>query len=189
MTLTAWQKKLPLYLTMSRVAVVPFIAMALYIDSIWGRLIAAFLFILGSISDYYDGYFARKYDLVSTTGKFMDPVADKIMVNSVMVILLAFQKIDMWMLMFVIARDTLIGALRAIAAADQIIVAAKPMGKWKTAMQMSAMPILILGPLNSLIPYIDQLAYVVLWTSVILGLTSGWDYYCLYLDERNKKGV
>ena len=76
-----------------------------------------------SITDYYDGYFARKYNAISNMGKFMDPVADKILVSSTLVMLLFLNRIDPYMVILILTRDTYIGGLRAIAAADQFVIA------------------------------------------------------------------
>jgi len=100
---------------------------------------------LASVTDYFDGYFARKYQAVSNFGKFMDPIADKILVTSVLTMLLAMGKIDAWMVIIILARDNFIGGIRSVAAADQIVIDAKPAGKWKTAMQMVAIPIVIVS--------------------------------------------
>lgn len=179
-----WRQELPMWITFSRVAMIPFL-IALMLGKAqafeWG---AAVLFALASLTDYYDGYFARKYNAISNMGKFMDPVADKILVSSVLVMLLYLNKIDPYMVMLILARDTYIGGLRAIAAADQFVIDAKPAGKWKTAMQMGAIPFLIIGDIGG-IPF-SKWSYAVLWLSVVLSLTSGWEYYRAYKTARKK---
>lgn len=184
MTPTAWQQSLPMRITMSRIFAVPVIVALMWQDLLWWNVAAAVCFVLASITDYYDGYFARKYNAVSNFGKFMDPIADKILVTSVLAMLLSLGKIDAWMVIIILARDNFIGGIRSVAAADQIIIDAKPAGKWKTAMQMVAIPIVIIGSVDTPIPYLDKIGYGVLWVSVILSITSGIEYYVGYLKRR-----
>lgn len=180
-----WRQKLPMWITMSRIFLaLPILALMVRTD-LTSKSLACVLFIIASITDYYDGYFARKYNAISNMGKFMDPVADKILVSAILIILVTHKWIDPYMVILIITRDTLIGGLRSVAAASQIVIDAKPAGKWKTALQMSAIPFLILGPdtwssLSTQLPFF-QFAYVALWISAILSLTSGWEYYQGYL--------
>lgn len=184
MTTTEFQKKLPMRITLSRIFAVPIIAAMMWPNVPTWNIAAAVFFMLASITDYYDGYFARKYNAVSTFGKFMDPIADKILVTSVLALLLSQGKIDVGMVLIILARDNFIGGIRSVAAADQIIIAAKPAGKWKTAMQMIAIPIVIIGNMDPYLPYLDKIGYGVLWISVILSITSGIEYYLGYLKSR-----
>lgn len=184
MAFTEFQKNLPMRITMSRIFAVPVIVALMWPNSLYWNISAAVFFILASLTDYYDGYYARKYDAVSNFGKFMDPIADKILVTSVLAMLLAQGKIDVWMVIIILARDNFIGGIRSVAAADQIIIAAKPAGKWKTAMQMVAIPIVIIGNMDPYLPYLDKIGYGVLWISVILSITSGIEYYLGYLKSR-----
>jgi len=186
-----WRKKLPMWITLSRIALVLPILTLMNLETLTLRIAACLLFIIASITDYYDGYFARKYNAISNMGKFMDPVADKILVSAILIMLVVHKWIDPYMVVLIITRDTLIGGLRSVAAADQIVIDAKPAGKWKTALQMSAIPFLILGPdawnnLSTPLP-LHHWAYFALWISTILSLTSGWEYYQGYLKALNAK--
>lgn len=154
---------------------VPLVLAGMAIDSLPSRIFAALLFIVASITDYFDGHYARKYNAVSNMGKFMDPIADKILVTSILVALVPTGRIDPWMVIIILARDTLIGGLRSVAAADQIIIAAKPAGKWKTALQMVAIPAMIIGVDFVGFPLV-KIGFWVLWISVILSITSGLEY-------------
>ncbi len=185
---TPWQKSLAMKFTMSRIYAVPVILIAMYPNTLTWNLVAGILFILASITDYYDGYFARKYQAVSNMGKFMDPIADKILVSGVLTMLLYQAKIDPWMVLLILSRDTFIGGIRSVAAADNIIIDAKATGKWKTAMQMSGIPAVIIGAIDPYLPFVDKIGYALLWISVILSLTSGVQYYQGYLESKNRKG-
>jgi CDP-diacylglycerol--glycerol-3-phosphate 3-phosphatidyltransferase len=168
---------------MSRVFIVPFIVMAMIPNLPLWNAVAAGLFILASITDYFDGYYARKFNAVTNYGKFMDPIADKILVTSLLVMLLFRDRIDPYAVIILVARDNFIGGIRSVAAADQVIIDAKPAGKWKAALQMCAIPALILGVVEWF-PYLYEFAYSVTWLSVFLSITSAIDYYRAYLLGR-----
>jgi len=173
--------------TMARIfATVP-IVLCLIPNTLGWNFAAAVLFILASITDYYDGYFARKFNAVSTMGKFMDPIADKILVSGILVMLAVPGKIDPYLVIILIARDTFIGGIRSIAAADGVIIAAKSAGKWKTALQMGAIPAVMIGSLPFLPGYeawLGHIGYGLLWVSTVLSITSGIEYYQGYLEGR-----
>lgn len=169
---------------MSRIFTVPIIVAFLYPNELFYNTIAAVLFILSSITDYYDGYFARKFNATSNMGKFMDPIADKILVTSILVMLVPSFRIDPLMVIIILARDTFIGGIRSVAAADGIIIDAKPTGKWKTALQMIAIPAVMIDQEAYGIPF-EKIGYWVLWISVILSVTSGCQYYWGYLKSKH----
>jgi len=178
-----WKKSLPMWITLSRILIVPVIVALMTPNHLAGNVAAAILFMLASITDYYDGYFARKYNAVSNMGKFMDPIADKILVTSILVMLVPSDRIEPLMVIIILARDNFIGGLRSVAAADQIIIDAKPAGKWKTALQMVAIPAVIIDQRWLGIPF-EKIGYWVLWISVVLAVTSGIEYYLGYLKAR-----
>lgn len=147
----------------------------------WMMYMAIVLFMIASITDYYDGYFARKMNLVTNLGKFLDPVADKILVSSLLILFVYQQKVDIWMVVLFITRDTLIGGIRAAASADGIVISAQTTGKWKAALQMISIPLLMLD--LRILDY--QVGYFLLWFSVGLSLLSGWQYIQLYVSQKN----
>ena len=180
-------KKLPLILTVARIfATIPVAVLLLYSNDFPGYYfdwIAVVLFYAASITDYYDGYFARKYNAVTNLGKFLDPVADKILVMAILVILLQQQRIDPWMVILFLTRDTLVGGIRAAASADGLVIPAQTTGKWKAALQMIAVPFMMVNEIHPYIPNL-KIGYGLLWFSVLLSVISGWDYFKLYLDEK-----
>ncbi len=171
--------KLPLYLTGARVLLVLPTALFFYIDTDWGRALAAVCFIVASITDYYDGYYARKLNAVTNLGKFFDPVADKILVSSLLILLMMRLKVDPVMVILFVTRDTIVGGVRAAAAADGLVIDAQSTGKWKAALQMIAIPMLLLNDLHPMFPN-TKLGYGLLWLSVILSLQSGYNYCAAY---------
>lgn len=180
-----WQKQLPMAITTSRILMVPFILALMAMDTSVARITGAVLFIVASFSDWADGHYARKFNAVSTMGKFMDPIADKILVTGVLVALIPSGRIDPWMVIIVLSRDTLVGGLRSVAAADQIIIAAKSAGKWKTALQMIAIPLLMLGEDLGGLPTL-KVGFWTLWFTVLLSVISGADYLKAYLRAKNR---
>ncbi len=159
-----------------------FIALLTFKEPIWGWVAAA-LFILASITDWFDGYFARKYGAISNMGKFMDPIADKILVASVLIMLVSLERVGPIVVILLLVRDILIGGIRSVAAADRVIIDAKATGKWKTALQMVAIPaILIHTEIFGLPMY--EIGRVLLWVSVVLSIISGYQYTQLYFQSR-----
>ncbi|MGZ3691922.1 MAG: CDP-diacylglycerol--glycerol-3-phosphate 3-phosphatidyltransferase [Pseudobdellovibrio sp.] len=174
--------KLPLYLTASRIILVLPTVAFLYLDSNLGNWLAALCFIAASITDYYDGYYARKLNAVTNLGKFFDPVADKILVSSILIFLLTKGSVDPWMVILFVARDTIVGGVRSVAAADGIVIAAQSVGKWKAALQMIAIPMILLNDLHPYLPN-TKIGYGLLWLSVLLSLKSGFDYCLAYFKQ------
>ena len=134
-------------------------------------LIASGLFILASFTDYLDGMLARRYGVVSVLGQFLDPVSDKMLVSSILIMLIPLGKISAILVVLLLSRDTLIGGLRSVAASQNVIIAAGSMGKWKTAIQMIAIPSILIEH-----PIFYKIGLFGLWFSLVLSLASGWQY-------------
>lgn len=182
--MSQWKKQLPLQLTLSRIYLVPVIIFCLWQKEFSWSVAGSAIFILASITDYYDGFFARKFNAVTNMGKFMDPMADKILVTSLLTYLIPAGVIDPYMVIILMARDTYIGGIRAVAAADNVIIDAKSGGKWKTALQMIAIPAVMIGPWPAPFEIIVKIGYGLLWVSVILSITSGIQYHLAYRTGR-----
>lgn len=186
--LPTWKRELPMWLTWSRmVAAVPLTAVVLLMAKPLAGWIAAGIFILAAITDWLDGYFARKFNAQSTMGKFMDPIADKILVSTILILLVPGGAVHPVLVILILGRDLLIGGIRAVAAADQLIIDAKAAGKWKTAVQMVAIPAVLinvplasdsLGPLYNIST--QTIGHGLLWISAVLSLISGIEYINLY---------
>lgn len=178
------KKQWPLLLTLSRIFLTFPIVILIHTQEIGALVLATVLFMLASLTDYFDGYYARKYDAVTQLGKFMDPVADKVLVTSVLAMLLQFSVVSSWVLILFIGRDTIVGGIRSAAVAEGLVIDAKATGKWKAALQMICIPLLILPAFNlSLAGYKASnhtLGLGLLWISVVLSLFSGWQYLQLY---------
>jgi CDP-diacylglycerol--glycerol-3-phosphate 3-phosphatidyltransferase len=178
-----WKKKLPMWLTFSRMAVCPLFIPLIHANAAWANWTAAFLFIAASITDYFDGSLARKYNAISNMGKFMDPIADKVLVATVLIMLLPIYRVSPELVILLLVRDIVIGGIRSVAAADNVIIDAKAAGKWKTAMQMVAIPLILVSYDLNGIPF-THLGELLLWISVILSIFSGYQYVRLYFENR-----
>lgn len=182
-----WKKKLPMWLTWARIAMSPILVIILsFPNTDWNGWGAAIVFTIASITDWFDGALARKYNAESTMGKFMDPIADKVLVSSVLIMLLPIGRVDPIMVIIILLRDIFIGGIRSVAAADGVIISAKNTGKWKTAMQMTGIPALLIH--NPVFGFpTHHLGVTLLWISAALSIVSGFQYTRAYFDARALK--
>ncbi len=163
---------LPNKLTMFRVILIPFFIVFLLIPiTSYDKWIALVIFIVASLTDLLDGKIARKYNLVTNFGKFMDPLADKLLVCSALICLIELHKIPAWMVIIIIAREFIISGFRLVASDNGVVIAASYWGKFKTTFQMVAVCLLIAD-----IPAVHLLTQIVLWIAVILTVVSLADY-------------
>lgn len=172
-----------MWLTWSRVAICPFIVYCLTVNTFGAGVIAAVLFILGGITDWLDGSLARKWNVQTNMGRFMDPIADKVLVSSALIMMIPIHRAGAVLVLLLLVRDILIGGIRSVAAADGLVIDAKAAGKWKTALQMGAIPVLMIDFSFINLP-IHQIATAVLWGSVALSMLSGAQYVALYYKAK-----
>ena len=163
---------LPNKLTMFRVILIPFFVVFLLVDiTPVDKWIALAVFIIASLTDMLDGKIARKYNLVTNFGKFMDPLADKLLVCSALVCLVAVDRIPAWMVIVIIAREFIISGFRLVASDNGVVIAASYWGKFKTTFQI-IMICLMIADLAAL----QLLTTIVTWVAVILTIVSLVDY-------------
>ena len=166
---------LPNKLTLFRVVLIPFFVfflLAPYFEG-YGNYIAVAVFIVASITDFLDGKIARKYNLVTNFGKFMDPLADKLLVSSALICLVALNKIPAWVVIVIIAREFIISGFRLVAADNGVVIAASYWGKFKTAFQMVTVIVLILNIPGEVFAVIGT---VLIYISLVLTVISLIDY-------------
>lgn len=178
---------LPNKITLTRLILITPILFFLYIGTLWSEIVAATIFIIAAITDYYDGFYARRLNLGSDFGKIFDQLADKGLVTSVLIMLLYLKRIDPFLLTLLVVRDILVNGIRMSAASDLQVIGAGKSGKWKTALQMGAIPVLFLNPesLNiKIFDWLHLLAYFVLWVSVVFSIVSGFEYYKLWANKK-----
>lgn len=144
MSLKSGSLNLPNILTLARIACVPVIVVLLLGDSRQMSFWAALVFSLASITDWLDGYLARKWGLVTVLGKFLDPLADKLIVIAALIMMIPLARVPAWAVFVIIAREVLITGLRSVASSEGIVIAASNLGKYKTISQMVAIIALLL---------------------------------------------
>jgi len=127
---------LPNILTMMRIATIPLLAVLLMSPSRSAGFWAAALFAIASITDWLDGYLARRMGIVTVFGKFLDPIADKLIVMAVLIMILPFDRVPAWMVLVILGREIIITGLRGIASTEGIIIQASDLGKFKTIFQL-----------------------------------------------------
>ncbi len=173
---------LPNAITVVRIAAIPLILVVLAEDT-WARSwIAGWIFIFAIIGDWLDGYLARRMNLQSTLGAFLDPLADKLLVGSVLIIMVPLGRVEAWLVALLICREIAITSLRAVAASEGLIIAASKWGKFKTAFQGTALSLLILHyPLYGV--SLQRVGYGLLLVATLFAVWSAWSYFSGFLDE------
>ena len=165
---------LPNKLTILRVIMIPFFVLTLLYDGGENqtlRYVAAAIFIIASLTDMLDGKIARKYNLVTNFGKFMDPLADKLLVCSSLICLVELKELPAWMVIVIISREFIISGFRLVASDNGVVIAASYWGKFKTTFQMIAVVLLIVG-----IPALSMVTTAVVWIALVLTVISLVDY-------------
>lgn len=165
-------------ITMIRVFLVPIFMVLFMIDNAACRWAALGVFILASITDAVDGHVARKYNQTTTFGKFVDPLADKVLTTAAFLILMHYGRMDVWAVMIVLTREFMVAGVRLVAAGEGNVVAASMWGKLKTVTQMVAIVVaMILMSFDKFlgVPSII-LSEILIWISVVFTIVSGIDY-------------
>lgn len=170
---------IPISLTLTRIVLVPLVMVFLISSSRVHVLIAAVIFIAASLTDWLDGLIARRRNQVTTLGKLLDPVADKLLVAAALISLVQIDKVPAWMVVVIIGREFAVTALRWISAWVGVIVPVSTLAKYKTASQYVAITLLILDkgvPPVAYVPF-HWLSFGALWGALILTVSSGADYF------------
>ncbi len=165
---------LPNKLTVTRVILIPFFVFALLYqggENQTFRWVAAAVFIVASLTDLLDGKIARKYNLVTNFGKFMDPLADKLLVCSALICLIELRQLPAWMVIIIISREFIISGFRLVASDNGIVIAASYWGKFKTTFQMIAVILLIVN-----LPTLTLITNLCVWAALVLTVVSLVDY-------------
>lgn len=175
---------LPNILTISRIVVIPVIFLSVYITNVLWLGLAAFLFIVAAITDYFDGYFARSLNQTSVLGRLLDPIADKLLVVSALLIIVANQMvhpISYIPVMVILCREVLVSGLREFLADVKISMPVTNLAKWKTGFQMTSLA-MILSSAVPFLRYFGCLGEVLLWVAGILTFITGYEYFQKSLD-------
>ncbi len=176
---------LPNSITLMRISVVPFLFFLLASPGPFWSLVLAALFVVASITDFWDGYLARKYNQITTMGKFLDPLADKLIVNTAMILMIPIGRIDAWIVAVIIIRDFIVDGIRTIASTEGIYIQASVIGKQKTVAQIFAVTSLMIY-----YPFLGLDAYfvgtVILYVAFLLTIYSGADYFVKFYRSAGK---
>lgn len=170
---------LPNLLTLSRILFIPVLVALFYVEGDTARWVALAVFVVAALTDYFDGYLARTRREHSTLGRFLDPVADKLLVAAVILLLAAFDRITGWTVLpalVILCREITVSGLREFLADINVRVPVSKLAKWKTAIQMVAIGFLIVGDASpEAIPAI-LIGEIGLWIAAALTLFTGYDY-------------
>ncbi|RSL32793.1 CDP-diacylglycerol--glycerol-3-phosphate 3-phosphatidyltransferase [Salibacterium salarium] len=179
---------LPNKITLARIFLIPVFMVLMLVPFSFGswnfqgtvlpfaHLAGAILFILAAATDWFDGYIARKQNLVSNFGKFLDPLADKLLVTAALLSLIEIGILPAWMAIVILSREFAVTGMRLVAASDGQVIAASGIAKWKTVFQMVALAILLLHN----VPFETwniPLGMILMWIAVLLTIFSGIDYF------------
>jgi cardiolipin synthase len=172
---------LPNLLTYGRVIAVPLVVACLFWPGIFAmRWLALGIFIVAGISDFFDGYLARAWSQQSSLGRLLDPIADKLLVSAVLLMLAADRTIvsfSLWAAIIILCREILVSGLREYLAELKVSVPVSNVAKWKTFLQLVALGFLIAGPAGErFLPATTKIGLTLLWVAALLTLYTGWDY-------------
>ncbi len=177
---------IPNLLTYGRILAVPLIVLCFFVEgrlqsSDFARWTALVLFALASITDYLDGYLARIWNQTSNIGRMLDPIADKLLVASVLLLVAADGTIagwSIWAALIILCREILVSGLREYLAALKVSVPVTRIAKWKTTLQMFAIAFLLAGPAgDKVLPYTTEMGILLLWAAAAITLYTGYDYF------------
>ena len=172
-------KTLPNLLTLSRIAVIPLVVGTFYLDSPWDAWLGGGLFAAACITDWLDGHFARRWQQVSSFGRFLDPIADKLLVSMILMMLVASGRMShaaLFPALIILAREILVSGLREFLAGLRVSVPVSRLAKWKTGIQMGAIAVLLLSGALPGGGTIELAGEVLLWVAATLTLITGYDY-------------
>ena len=164
-------------LTLSRIAAIPLVVLCMWLDRTWSPWVSVVLFAAAAITDWFDGYFARRYHQISRLGRFLDPIADKLLVAAVLVMLVdtgPLRGVHVFAALIILAREILVSGLREFLAELRVGLPVSQLAKWKTAVQMGAIAFLLVGDAGG--PTITLIGLWLIWIAAGLTLVTGYDY-------------
>jgi cardiolipin synthase len=167
----------PNLLTLSRIIIIPILVGLFYLDDEIWRWVSVALFTLAGVTDYFDGYFARRWAQISAFGRFLDPIADKLLVAAVILMLVARGRIAGLVVLpalVILCREVLVSGLREFLAEVNVGVPVSRLAKWKTALQLVALGVLIVGDAAG--PWAQSCGEIGLWVAAAITLVTGYDY-------------
>ena len=173
---------LPNGITILRILAIPFILVLLFYVGRGYQLVTAVLFLGAAGTDYVDGYLARRRGVVTTLGKFLDPLADKLLIVTALIALIPSREIPVWMVIVIVGREIAITGLRGIAVSQDIVIAASTLAKYKTVFEVASIFFLILDGSYFFLNF-RPIGLVLLWFALGIAVISGIDYFQKYLKS------
>jgi cardiolipin synthase len=170
---------LPNLLTISRIAVIPVVVATFYLPELWSQWLACGLFVAACITDWLDGHFARLWKQQSEIGRFLDPIADKLLVAAALFMLAATGRIADWTILpalIILMREILVSGLREYLAGLRVRVPVSRLAKWKTGIQMTAIGFLLVGDAGPRLLPVQGIGELLLCIAALLTLATGYDY-------------
>jgi cardiolipin synthase len=166
----------PNLLTVSRIGCIPLLVAMFYVDGDWARYVACAIFAIAATTDYVDGYLARNWQQQSLFGRWLDPVADKLLVASAVVMLVGFDGAPLLPSLIILLREITVSGLREYMAEVSVGLPVSRLAKWKTAVQMAAIGFLLVGDAGPAWLPVEAIGWWGLWLAAVLTLVTGWDY-------------
>jgi cardiolipin synthase (CMP-forming) len=166
----------PNLLTVSRIVCIPVLVAMFYIDGDWARYVACTVFVIAATTDYVDGYLARSWQQQSLFGRWLDPVADKLLVASAILMLVGYDHAPLLPSLVIVLREITVSGLREYMAEVSVGLPVSRLAKWKTAVQMTAIGFLLVGDAGPHWLPVEGIGWWGLWLAAILTLVTGWDY-------------
>jgi CDP-diacylglycerol---glycerol-3-phosphate 3-phosphatidyltransferase len=179
------KRHVPNFLTLGRILLVPPIVVLLLFDAKFPSAVAGIVFLIASLTDFFDGFIARRFKLESSFGRFLDPIADKVLVTSALIMLIALGRVQAWIVMLIITREVAVSALRAITKSWDTTLKPSRVGKFKAFVQFAAVvPLIVHYEYEFIIPINFQLiGTVLIYVALFLTLWSGIDYFIKFYRE------
>ena len=173
------KRHLPNFLTLGRLLLVPPIVILLFFPGRYASALAAAIFLVASLTDFFDGFIARRFEVESSFGRFLDPIADKVLVTTALIMLIAIDRIEAWIVMLIISREVAVSALGATTKTWDTTLKPSPIGKLKTVFQFAAIVPLIIHYEYKIVIPIDfhAIGKVLIYIALVLTLWSGIDYF------------
>lgn len=174
-----FKQKIPNYLTFMRILVIPGVVASFSFPGILAAWVGCGLFIAASITDYFDGYLARKFKSTSSLGRIFDPIADKLLVAATLLMMAAYDRLGytgLWPAVVILCREVLVSGLREFLAEIRIGLPVTRLAKWKTGIQMVAIPMLMVADFSPWFCYFGEAGEVLIWIAALLTVITGYDY-------------
>jgi len=172
---------LPNNLTLLRIALIPIIGGLMYVPEFWAAWLALMLYTVACVTDWYDGYYARKHNISSAFGRFLDPIADKLLIAILIILFADLGRLDGWWILpacIIMFREVLIAGLREFLGPQNIVIHVSNLAKWKTTAQMVAMGFLVVGDFgNIVLPHTMLIGQILLGVAALLTAITGYEYF------------